>query len=186
MELVEGISYEEDDDGSTEIGVEADVRLTDEGRRVAEAARRQLAVHPIGVFVSSGYEDAALVNELCGILENAGIRTWRDIHHLLPGDGWKVTMRNAIESGIGFIACFSNGSEDRSGSFEQEELMLAVEQLRLRPADSGWFIPVLLDDVNPPDITIGPGRTLGDLPSISWHRNRPFARNALLRAVASL
>lgn len=183
--LVEGIDYEEYDDGSTSIGLEGDVCLTDVGRSAAEAARSILAIHPAGVVVSSVLEDSALVNELCASLEKAGVRTWRDIHQLLPGKDGKIAIRNAIERGTGFIACFSNASEDLH-TYVREDLMLAVEQLRLRPEESRWFMPVLLDDVEPPDISIDSARTLRDLPSIWWYRDRPHARNELLRAIADL
>src|SRR4051794_20809855 len=74
--LVQGIHYSED--GGLTIEVDADVRLTDEGRRMAEAARRKLAIDPKRVFVSYVHDDSIVVNQLCADLENAGIRTWRD------------------------------------------------------------------------------------------------------------
>jgi hypothetical protein len=138
------------------------------------------------VFVSYVRDDSAVVDQLCADLENAGVRTWRDIDQLLPGDDWKLAIRRAIEGGSGFIACFSRRSEDRSSSYMREELMLAIEQLRLRPADSGWFMPVLLDDVTPPDTKVGAGRTLRDLHFIRWEEPRSRALKALLAAIGRL
>lgn len=182
--LVEGIVYEEYDDGRFELGLEGELRLTDIGQRVAEAARQRSACQAIGVFVSSGEDDSASVNEICAILANAGVRTWRHIQQL--SDDWKSVLNHAIEGGVGVIACFSSQSQEARCSHMHEELMLAAEQLRLRPGDDKWFISVLLDEIKPPDIAIGPGRTLRDLPSILWCQDRAFARNALLRAVARL
>jgi hypothetical protein len=75
--LVDGIEY-----SSSEISV-GDVRLTDKGRRVAEAARRRLGIRSIGVFVSYVHDDSAVVDQLCADLESAGVRTWRDVDQLL-------------------------------------------------------------------------------------------------------
>src|ERR1700761_2408659 len=52
MGLVEGIRYFVLEDGRTDLDADADVRLTEEGRRLAEAARRKLAIEPKRVFVS--------------------------------------------------------------------------------------------------------------------------------------
>ena len=41
--------------------------------------------------------------------------------------------------------------------------MLAVEELRLRPVDRPWLIPVRFDDCQIPDREIGGGRVLADL-----------------------
>lgn len=183
--LVEGIEYSIAEDGALEMSV-GDVGLTDEGRRVAEAARRRMTIHPIGVFVSYVHDDSPIVDQLCADLENAGVRTWRDIDQLLPGDDWKIAIRRAIESGTGFIACFSERSEDRSRSYMREELVLAIEQLRQRPADSGWFMPVLLDEVTPPDTAVGAGRTLRDLHFIRWQEPSTQALKALLAAIDRL
>jgi hypothetical protein len=184
--LITGISYEENENGSLTVKVGSYVRLTSEGRRIAEAARRSLAVNPSTVFVSYIHDDSAQVDRLCGDLENAGVRTWRDVDRLLPGDDWKIAIRRAIENGTGFIACFSRKSEDRSSSYMREELTLAIEQLRQRPADSGWFIPVLLSDVNIPDTPIGGGRTLRDLHFIRFYESHPQCLEKLLAAIDRL
>lgn len=44
-----------------------------------------------------------------------------------------------------------------------EEITLAIEELRQKPPDRSWFIPVLLSDCEIPDREIGPGETLRDL-----------------------
>lgn len=186
LSLIEGINYEKNKNGCLIVKVEPYMRLTAEGRRIAEAARRGLAVNPHMIFVSYNHEDSVEVDGLCGDLESAGIRTWRDIDRLLPGDDWKMAIRRAIKRGTGFIACFSLGSEDRSLSYMREKLNLAIEQLRQRPADSGWFMPVLLSDANVPDIPIGGARTLRDLHFIRWHESRSRGLDKLLAAIDRL
>lgn len=52
------------------------------------------------------------------------------------------------------------------------ELTIAIEQLRFRPADRAWFIPVVLDGGLVPDRPIGGGETLRDIHwadlSVDW------------------
>ena len=73
-------------------------------------------------------------------------------------------IRRAIrEDSLVFLACFSQQSVDRARSFQNEELVLAVDELRLRPVDRPWLIPVRLDDCQIPDREIGGGQTLADL-----------------------
>jgi len=59
-----------------------------------------------------------------------------------------------------FIACFSQASLSRAKSYQNEELTLAIDQLRLRPPDDPWLIPVRLDECEIPHRDIGGGRTL--------------------------
>ena len=68
----------------------------------------------------------------------------------------------------------------------REELTLAIEQLRQRSANSGWFMPVLLDDVDVPDTPIGGGRTLRDLHFIRWHESHSRRLEELLAAIDRL
>ena len=60
----------------------------------------------------------------------------------------------------GAIACFSSTSVSRDKSYQNEELLLAVEQLRLRAPDRPWLIPVRFDECEIPDIHIGGDRML--------------------------
>ncbi|MCW6003767.1 toll/interleukin-1 receptor domain-containing protein [Micromonospora sp. CPCC 205371] len=183
--LIAGMTYTLDG-GGLAISLGPKVTLTDEGRRLAEAARRRRTVGSIGVFVSYVHDDDREVNALCSALEAAGVRTWRDVDRLLPGDDWKTTIRRAIENGAGFIACFSQHSEGRARSYMREEIILAVEQLRLRPTDSGWFMPVLLSDAAVPDTPIGAGRSLRDLQFLRWYEDPDASVRILLAAIERL
>ena len=70
-------------------------------------------------------------------------------------------IRRAITNdALAFIACFSQASVAREKSYQNEELILAVEQLRSRRPDSSWFIPVRFNECEIPDIDIGGGRTI--------------------------
>ena len=97
-------------------------------------------------------------------LEEAGIPVWRDTANLWPGEDWRTKIRRAItDNALAFIACFSQRSVARDRSYQNEELVLAIEQLRQRNPDDPWLIPVRFDDCDIPDRDIGGGRTLGSI-----------------------
>ncbi len=93
-----------------------------------------------------------------------GVRVWRDTVDLWPGQDWRSRIRDAITNGaLVFIACFSRASTARQVSFQNEELTLAISEMRNRPPDVPWLIPVRLDDCPVPDRDIGGGRTLASI-----------------------
>jgi hypothetical protein len=127
---------------------------------VAEADRPP----PGHAFISYVREDSARVDRLQRTLEAAGIRVWRDTADLWPGEDWRMKIRHAItDNALVFIACFSLNSLAREKSYQNEELALAIDQLRLRRPDVPWLIPVRFDDCHIPDYNIGGGRTLASI-----------------------
>jgi len=112
-------------------------------------------------FISYVREDKDQVDALQRILVAAGIRVWRDKDSLFPGQDWKVEIRRAITGGsFAFLACFSENSAARGVSYQNEELVLAVEQYRLRPPGRTWLLPIRFGDVVLPAFDLGAGRTL--------------------------
>jgi len=107
-------------------------------------------------FLSYVREDSAQVDRLQRALQKAGIPVWRDKSDLWPGEDWKAEIREAItDNALVFIACFSSSSLARVKSYQNEELVLAVEQLRLRAPEQPWLIPVRFDDCAVPDRDLG-------------------------------
>jgi Domain of unknown function (DUF4407)/TIR domain len=113
------------------------------------------------VFISYAHEDSPKVDKLQDMLEKAGVSVWRDTEQLWPGQNWRAVIEHAIKNdALVFLACFSSTSLAREKSYQNQELVLAIEQMReLRP-DVSWLIPVRLDDCEIPDISFGDGRTL--------------------------
>lgn len=110
------------------------------------------------VFVSYARDDAGCVDRLQLELEAAGIPVWRDIANLGPGEDWRMKIRQAItDDAIVFLACFSSRSLGRSKGYQNEELLLAVEQMRQRRPEIPWLIPVRFDACVLPDHDLGPG-----------------------------
>jgi len=113
---------------------------------------------PGHVFVSYVREDKEAVDRLQGILESAGVTVWRDTEDLWPGQDWRLEIRRAITNGsFAFLACFSSNSAERETSYQNEELILAVEQMRLRPPGRPWLVPVRFDDCGFSGHRCGPG-----------------------------
>ena len=115
-------------------------------------------------FISYVREDSNDVDSLQRMLEAAGVRVWRDTADLWPGEDWRIRIRRAItDNALVFIACFSSRSIARVKSYQNEELVLAIEQMRMRSPDVPWLIPVRFDDCVIPDLEVGGGRTLASI-----------------------
>ena len=124
-------------------------------------------------FISYVREDEHHVDRLQRKLESAGVRVWRDIADLWPGEDWRAKIRQAItDDALVFIACFSRQSIARNQSYQNEELILAIEQLRRRRAGDPWLIPVRFSDCDIPDVDIGMGRTLRSLQRVDLFGDR--------------
>lgn len=118
---------------------------------------------PQYVFLSYVHEDADAVEALESKLQGAGLTTWRDTHGIPPGTRWRETIREAIRRGSAFIACFSANSERKDRTYMREEIIVAIEELRLRPRNRAWFFPVKLSPCDVPDIPLGLGDNLADI-----------------------
>jgi len=108
----------------------------------------------------------------------------QDTDRLMPGKRWKKEIRDAIKSGDFFLACFSENYSSRQRTYMNEELLIAVEEARLRPSAISWFIPIMLTPSQIPDISIAPGETLRDLQWVDLHSNWEQGITLLLRALA--
>lgn len=91
-------------------------------------------------FISYVREDGEHVDRLQRILEGTGVKVWRDTTNLWPGQDWRAQIRQAISSEtLVFLACFSGNSAQRSKTYQNEELLLAIDQIRLRRPDVPWL-----------------------------------------------
>jgi TIR domain len=108
------------------------------------------------VFLSHVREDAQTVERLATGLGARGIETWIDRHKINPGQRWEKAIEDAIRSGAFFVACFSQAYAAKSSSYMNEELHLATREVRRKPLNRSWFLPIRLDDCAIPDWPIGP------------------------------
>jgi hypothetical protein len=114
------------------------------------------------VFVSYVKEDSAVVTHLCRVLEANGIKVWLDRDQLEPGVRWKVAIEHAIRRGMFFLSVHSRSRQNRAETYANEELIVAIEQLRRKPFGATWFIPVKIDDCDIEARPIGAGETILD------------------------
>lgn len=113
-------------------------------------------------FISYVREDSRAIDQLERDLAAAGIKVWRDVRDIWPGDDWKREIRRAIENdSFAFIACFSANSRARKTTYQWEELTLAAENFRLRPPGRSWIYPVRLDEGLVSDFDLGAATSPG-------------------------
>lgn len=115
------------------------------------------------IFVSYVREDMKIVERLALQLEAYGLSVWLDREKIAPGVRWRDAIRQAISSGDLFLACFSAASAARERAFMNEELTLAIDELRQRPSDRTWFVPAILPGGAVPPRSISNFETLRDL-----------------------
>jgi hypothetical protein len=120
-------------------------------------------------FMSYVRENSAKADQLQEVLEAAGVRVWRDTADLWPGEDWREKIRQAImKDSLVFLACFSIKSLSREISYQNEELLLAVDQMRIRRPGQSWLIPIRFDDCDIPDLDLGGGRRLGSIQRVDF------------------
>lgn len=136
------------------------------------------------IFISYVREDATAVDRLASGLRDNGFDVWLDRTHLIAGVKWKSVIRKAIRSGDYFIACFSPAYTRKNETFMNEELIIAIDRLRLMHRSRHWFIPVMLEKCDLPDYPIGPGETLEDLHYLEFFDDWDTAMAGLLSGLA--
>ena len=118
---------------------------------------------PGHVFLSYVRENAEVIDRLASGLKAQGVRVWVDRDQISPGQRWQDATREAIRNGALFVACFSYQYAERDIAYMNEELVIAIEELRKRPPDRAWFIPVSIDGSPIPPRSIGGSETLRSL-----------------------
>ena len=124
-----------------------------------------------GVFISYVKENTEIVDRFYQELKSHGIQVWLDRNDIDPGSFWEQAIRKAIHQGAFFIACFSEEYNNRNKTYMNEELTIAIEELRQRSADQIWFIPIKLNSCEIPDLVIGGGKTLRALQHVNLYED---------------
>ena len=137
----------------------------------------------VGVFISYIRENKEEAHRLCKDLQKSGINVWIDKDKIKPGHFWQDVIRDAIKKGSFFIACFSKEFKERIRSHMHEELTLAIEELRKRPKDRAWFIPVLFSG-EVPNLTISDGVTIRHIQWVDLSQGWDNGINEILSVVS--
>lgn len=102
------------------------------------------------VFISYTPQDRDAARHLAWDLDDAGIRTWLDIHNLVPGQKWKQEIEKAIKSSNVFLVLLSKDSVSKEG-YIQNEIQFAISELEKRPERQAYIVPIRLEDCEVPD-----------------------------------
>ena len=78
----------------------------------------------------------------------------------------------------------SEASAKRARSYQNEEVTIAIDELRKRPADRAWFIPICLSPGAVPRRPIGGGEYLTDLQWVDLHSDWEGGLARLLKVIA--
>jgi WD40 repeat protein len=135
------------------------------------------------VFLSYVHEDSEKVDRLAAELRARGAQVWLDKEDIAPGTRWKDAIRQAIERGTFFVACFSKNYAARESNYMNAELSIAIDELSKRRHDRAWFLPVLLDSVDVPDRSIGGMESLGDIQFVAMYEDWDKAVQRLVAAI---
>jgi len=106
------------------------------------------------IFLAHASEDKPAVRKLYRELKASGLEPWLDEENLEPGVRWDEEIKEVIQKTRFFLACISKHSANKTG-YIQKELRMALAELELKPPGQIFFIPVLLEDTQLPNIPVG-------------------------------
>lgn len=115
------------------------------------------------VFISYLRCNSDQIDLICKAFKENDIDYWRDKDQIEPGKLWKTAIKDAINNGAYFLACFSKEHEAKTETYMNEEILVAIDILRKKGFNSGWFIPIKLSECEIPPHDIGAGKTLQDI-----------------------
>ncbi len=102
------------------------------------------------VFVCYAREDEHLARRLYRDLKQSGVPTWIACEDILPGQRWKIAIKEAIQRSAFFLAILSNYSVSKTG-YVQKELREALDWLERMPPSQIFVIPIRIEDCEPQD-----------------------------------
>jgi len=101
------------------------------------------------IFLSYAREDEATAERLYGDLEQIpGVLPWMDKFELLPGDGWKQKIAEAMKSSRLVVLILSNNSVSKDG-YVQHEVRDALDLSRNKPPGRSFLVPARIEYCEP-------------------------------------
>ncbi|WP_433616710.1 TIR domain-containing protein [Dactylosporangium sp. CA-139114] len=135
------------------------------------------------VFMSYMREDAAVVDRIAAELQHAGIAVWIDRNDIRPAADWRKEIRAAIRNGAYFVACFSPHYTSAGRTYMNAELRQAVDEMQYLPFNHRWFVPVMLEHCDLPDLDIDARQRLSHIQYIDFTADWAKAIRQLITAV---
>lgn len=106
------------------------------------------------VFLAYANEDKHLVRLLFKKLQQVNLNPWLDEESIPLGSMWEREIEKAIQQCSVFLACISKNSVAKDG-YVQKELAIALSEAEKKANLHQRLIPVILDDSEIPNITVG-------------------------------
>jgi len=131
------------------------------------------------VFISYVRQDSKFVDRLVSVLEANDLDVWLDRNDLSPGQPWETAIADAIRDGWKFLSIHSNRRLAREKTQANTELVIAIDEFQKMEIDSGWLIPIRIDDSRIPDRPIGGGLNYLNLQICDFRNFRKGARKLL-------
>jgi len=98
----------------------------------------------VQVFICYAEEDKKTAERLYNDLEKAGVKPWMKEKNILPGQDWKIAIREAIKRSSYFLDLLSSNSVSKDGYFQKERKM-ALDISDEMPVGKIFILPVHLD-----------------------------------------
>ena len=121
------------------------------------------------VFISYSRKDRVFVDRLIADLNGAGVRTWRDVDNMIPGEDWSSALLKAVQQAQ--VLLFVASSHFSKIDWVAQELLVASDKSKL-------VIPVIVDAVETELLA-----RLKGLQWIDFRINYTSALNQLLKAL---
>ncbi|WP_339266485.1 toll/interleukin-1 receptor domain-containing protein [Paenibacillus sp. FSL K6-1330] len=119
-------------------------KLLEESKLLRKELRH--IVNSTKVFISYSRIDKDIVFQLYGKLDEYGVEVWMDTEDILPGEEWKIKIRQKLEESEFVIVCFSKQSMKNTTGYFQEELQLIRELMISRCQSPLFCIPIAIDE----------------------------------------
>ena len=132
------------------------------------------------VFISYVRQDSKFVDKLVSVLEANGLDVWLGRNDLAPGQPWETAIAEAIREGWKFLSIHSRKRLARDRTQANTELAIAIEEFSKMEVNSGWLIPIRIDDSKIPNRPLGGGMNLLDLQICDFRNFRKGARSLLV------
>lgn len=100
------------------------------------------------IFISYAREDVNVATRLYADLQSLKGEPWLDIYDLVPGEGWRGAIKQAMRRSSHVLCLVSQFSAKKRGVV-QLEIRDAIELARELPPDEILIIPIRLDDTIP-------------------------------------
>lgn len=102
------------------------------------------------VFLSYRRAEKQIAKKIKKQFERRGLTVWMDESHIEPGTQWAEEIRQAIQKASYFVPIFTKAFEPKS--YMMQELDIALEDAKHRPASVQWVLPILYKIKTYPDL----------------------------------